>query len=82
MSGSMSAAMRFEDRLGPVTPGDRTRLRQLVEHMRLSVVEATMARDLSEKIELWESYRQARAEAIALLGSTSDAPSTRRLRSV
>ena len=50
--------------------------------MRVSVVEATMATDLSTKVELWESYRRARAEALAMLGSASDTPGTRRLRSI
>ncbi len=104
MSETMSAAVRFEDQIGTVTPdtltspapsvdakasvpvtlstptkpstrraplgtSDRARLRELVEQMRLSVVEATMVRDVPAKVELWASYRLARAEAMALLGS-------------
>ena len=105
MSGTMSAAMRFEDHLGPVAPGapggpeqptpkapstatmlpgqaDRAMIGDLVERMRVSVVEATLATDLSTKVELWESYRRARAEALAMLRPASDTPGTRRLRSI
>jgi len=117
MSETMSAAVRFEDQIGPVTPGaltspapsvhaqasvpvtlstptkpstrraplgtsDRARLRALVEQMRLSVVEATMVRDVPGKVELWASYRLARAEAIALLGPGPRTTSTGPLRSV
>jgi len=117
MSETMSAAVRFEDQIGPVTPGaltspapsvhaqasvpvtlstptkpstrraplgksDRARLGELVEQMRLSVVEATMVRDLPGKVELWASYRLARAEAMTLLGSVPHTPSTGPVRSV
>jgi len=105
MSGTMSAAVRIADHLGPVAPGaprtleepipttpataprvpgyaDRARIGDLVERMRVAVVEATMATDLATKVELWESYRRARAEALAMLGSGSDTPGTGRLRSI
>jgi len=111
MSGSMSAAVRFEDHSIPLAPGaprsperstqpqvsahpgpcsstaplrprDKARLDALVGLMRRSVIEATLAVDLAAKVELWESYRTARSEAIALIGSASDAPGTHRLRSV
>jgi hypothetical protein len=52
-------------------------LRDLVEQMRRCVVTATTTSDLSAKVELWESYRTARAEALGILAS-----STPRLRSV
>jgi len=105
MSGTMAAAVRFEDPLGPMAPdaprtpqpptpttpstaamlagqADRARIGDLVEHMRVSVIEATMATDLATKVERWESYRRARAEALAMLGSASDTPGTPRLRSI
>jgi len=96
MSGSTSAALRFEDHFGPVVPEVASSpassttapshghhhivaLRCLVEHMRHCVVTATATPDLTAKVELWESYRSARAEALSLLASTSANP---RLRSV
>jgi hypothetical protein len=59
---------------------DRARLCELVEQMRRSVVEATVVRERPRKVELWESYRTARAEAIALLGCRPDTPSAGRPR--
>jgi hypothetical protein len=99
MSGTMSAAVRFEDHFGPVVPPVATsteattpsttqagehalRLGVLVEQMRASVAGATEARDIVAKVALWEAYRSARAEAIALVASTSEDPSTRRLHSI
>jgi|HubBroStandDraft_1064217.scaffolds.fasta_scaffold499092_1 hypothetical protein len=58
------------------------RLHALVEQMRTSVAAATEARDIVAKVAMWESYRSARAEAIALVASTSDSPSARRLHSI
>jgi hypothetical protein len=58
------------------------RLRILVEQMRASVAGATEARDIVAKVALWEAYRRARTEAIALVASTSDDVSTRRLHSI
>jgi hypothetical protein len=55
-------------------------MRALVEQMRVSVAAATKACDVASKVELWEAYRRARAEAMALLASASDAP--RRLHSL
>ena len=94
MSGSMSAALRFEDHFGPSVPevapnpanstsasahghAHGLALRDLVEQMRRCVVTATTTSDLSAKVELWESYRTERAEALGILAS-----STPRLRSV
>jgi hypothetical protein len=45
---------------------DKTQLRALVEQMRQAVVRATLASDLATKVESWEAYRSARAEALAL----------------
>jgi hypothetical protein len=66
----------------PLGPSEGARLRELVEQIRLSVVEATMVRDLPRKVELWESYRLARAEALALLSSAAETPGTGPRRSV
>jgi cytosine/adenosine deaminase-related metal-dependent hydrolase len=56
-------------------------MRALVEQMRASVAAATKACDVAARVELWEAYRRARAEAMAL-ASTSDASSPRRLHSL
>jgi len=97
MSGTLSAAVRFDDHFGPLvgsrtprrerfTPeaslsrSDTARLRALVEQMHRSVVLATKATDREAKVELWEAYRLARAEAITLT-SAPDAGGPR-LRSV
>jgi hypothetical protein len=45
---------------------DKTQLRVLVEQMRQAVIRATLASDLATKVESWEAYRSARAEALAL----------------
>jgi hypothetical protein len=85
MSTTMAAAVRFEEPFSATPslgPKDRARLDELVGHMHRSVVEATLAGDLAAKVELWESYRQARAQAIALLGSASGARRDHGLRSV
>lgn len=58
------------------------RLRDLVEHMHLSVVQATMTVDVETKVGLWASYRAARAEALAMVASVSDTRRTSRLHSV
>jgi hypothetical protein len=50
--------------------------------MHRSVVAATTAPDRATKVESWESYRAARAEALDILASTSDTSSPPRLRSV
>ena len=76
---------RSPERSTPAVPDNRehaTRRHELVEQMRVSVVKATMATDLATKVELWKSYRAARADALAMLASVSDTPNTRRLRSV
>ncbi len=57
-------------------------LRELVQQMRHCVVNATVATDRATKIELWEGYRKARAEAIAMLCSMSPVPGPRRLHSI
>jgi hypothetical protein len=98
MSGTMSAAVRYEDHFGPIVPdaslsetetsgaapaGEHTaRLRELVHQMRHCVVRATAASDMAMKVELWASYRSARAEALALLDAASAAANPRRLHSV
>jgi hypothetical protein len=59
------------------------RRRDLVEHMRRCVIAATTAKERATKVELWDSYRAARTEAIALLAdSVSDGADAPRLRSV
>jgi hypothetical protein len=55
---------------------DRSRLGQLVEQMRQSVVHATEVTDRTEKARLWEAYRTARSEALAMLASPVDDPNT------
>ena len=97
MSGTTSAALRFEDHFGPiVSVGTPTahehavRLRNLAHQMRHCVVSAIAATDVATKNELWASYRSARAEALALAAPVTDSvtpsmtadPSPRRLRSV
>ena len=57
-------------------------LRDLVAHMRHCVVTATATPDLAAKIELWESYRTARAEALGILASMTGTSSSPQLRSV
>ncbi|HTZ10350.1 MAG TPA: hypothetical protein VMB72_14860 [Acidimicrobiales bacterium] len=48
-------------------------LHELLERMRRSVVHATLTPDPEAKCALWEQYRLARAEAVALVGR-ADAP--------
>lgn len=92
MSEALSASVRFEDHFGPIVPDDVDpstrrssphrqdveRRRDLVEHMRRCVVKATMAKDHATKVELWNSYRAARTEAVALaacpMPDIADAP--------
>jgi hypothetical protein len=98
MSGTLSAAVRFEDHFGPVVPGavspkpsvspagdssaPTTGVQDLVATMRLSVVQATEATDVAAKVELWEAYRAARAEALALLTPVATTTDSRHLYSV
>ncbi|HVA02976.1 MAG TPA: hypothetical protein VMU64_04435 [Acidimicrobiales bacterium] len=103
MSGSTSAALRFEDHSGPVVlevapdpaassttaPSNgqhhTVALGALVAQMRHCVVTATATPDLTAKVELWESYRSARAEALSIVTAMSGLTSTSanpRLRSV
>jgi len=59
------------------------RRRDLVEHMRRCVIKATMVKERATKVELWDSYRAARTEAIALLAdSVSEIADGPLLRSV
>ena len=51
-------------------------LRALAAQMRHCVVTATATPDPAAKAELWESYRSARAQALAMLASTSGIAST------
>jgi hypothetical protein len=62
------------ERSTPVSLGkhDGARLHELVEQMRQSVVTATLATDIAAKIKLWELYRMARTEAIAMIASAPD----------
>jgi hypothetical protein len=85
MSKTMTSAIASEDhfshlpptaggqpeRLTPVSLGshDGARLHELVQQMRQSVVTATLATDVAAKIKLWELYRTARTEAIAMVAS-------------
>jgi hypothetical protein len=96
MSRTMSAAVRVEDHVGPLSPDvtapvapmvahdatHSTRLRELAEHMRRCVVGATTASDLTTKVRLWESYSTARAEALAMVARGTETPNPPRLRSV
>ena len=98
MSGTMSAAVRYEDQFEPIVPdatpsetatssaaptGEHTaRLRDLAHQMRHCVVRATAASDMAMKGELWASYRSARSEALALRDAVSEAANPRRLHSV
>jgi hypothetical protein len=58
------------------------RLEELTGHMRLSVVRATMTSDGAEKRALWESYRRARREALALLAPVATPTNAPRLHRV
>jgi hypothetical protein len=84
----MSAAVRFEDHVRPGVPHGAgapehaARLRDLAQQMRHCVVSAISAADVAVKVELWASYRSARAEALALVESASRAPGARRLHSI
>ena len=68
----------------PLNGRDRTRLGELVEQMRLSVVQATEVTDRTAKAQLWDAYRTARNEALAMLacagGETNTCAPTPRLR--
>lgn len=46
---------------------DSSRLGELVELMHQSVVNATEVTDRAAKTQLWDAYRTARAEALAML---------------
>jgi hypothetical protein len=50
--------------------------------MHLSVVRATTTVDIETKVGLWASYRAARARALAMMASVSEADRTSRLHSV
>jgi hypothetical protein len=96
MSEALSSALRFEDHFGPIVPEvpassaprpttpqpshSAARLRDLAHAMRRNVVQATLATDVTQKVELWASYRTARAEALALAASVS--PQTVSLQTV
>ena len=92
MSRTMSAAVRVEDHVGPLSPDvpapvahdatHSTRLRELADQMRRCVVGATTTSDLATKVRLWESYRTARAEALAMVARGTETPNPPRLRSV
>ncbi|HEY5023685.1 MAG TPA: hypothetical protein VII76_01800 [Acidimicrobiales bacterium] len=99
MSGTLSAAVRFEEHFGPVVPEVTTspgpsrsmaphvaahagRMRDLVEQMRRCVIGATQESDVAAKVELWASYRTARAEALAMLTPATDASEFGPLRSI
>ncbi|MGD0379575.1 MAG: hypothetical protein ABSC30_06275 [Acidimicrobiales bacterium] len=57
-------------------------LHDLVAQMHLSVVRATTTVDIETKVGLWASYRAARARALAMMASVSEADRTSRLHSV
>ncbi len=87
MSGTLSATVRFEDHFGPVVPGavapePTTGVQDLVATMRRSVVGAIEATDVATKVELWEAYRAARAQALALVAAVSTTTDNRHLHSV
>ena len=69
----------------PLSRRDSRRLRELVEQMHQSVVRATEVTDRATKTQLWDAYRSARAEALAMLvpcDGREISPNTRPLRSV
>jgi hypothetical protein len=96
MSGTLSAAVRFEDHFGPVLPAVTTSLApaaapratrpdglaELAERMRHCVLGAITATSVAAKVELWESYRTARAEALAMVAAVPEDDDTPRLRTV
>jgi hypothetical protein len=57
----------------------RSRLNELAEQMRRSVVDAVEATDLAVKTTLWDAYRSARSEALAIVSSASEHPDSRHL---
>jgi len=95
MSNRVSTTISFEEHFGPKVPdvavspeqltmvprssGEGSRLGELVEQMRRSVVSATESTDRAAKSQLWDEYRMARTEALAMLAPPLE---NRRLRSV
>lgn len=95
MSNGVSTTISFEEHFGPKVPdvavspeqlamvplgsGEGARLGELVEQMRRSVVNATESPDRAAKSQLWDEYRMARTEALAILAAPVE---NRRLRSV
>jgi hypothetical protein len=69
-------------RIAALDSGDGARLGELVEQMRRAVVHATEATDLAAKSRLWEAYRTARTDALAMVAPPAERRTTRRLRSV
>ena len=68
----------------PLSTHDGSRLRELVERMHQSVVNATEVTDRAAKTQLWDAYRTARAEALAMLvpcDGRNTFPHARQLRS-
>jgi hypothetical protein len=96
MSRTMTAAVSLEDHIGPDGPDvtapsapmvahetpHSNRLRELADQMRRCVVAATATTDVATKVGLWESYRTARAEALAMVVTVPETPDPTRLRSV
>jgi hypothetical protein len=98
MSGTISAAVRFEDHFGPVVPAVTTSptpspavthratcsdgLADLAQQMRHCVLGAISATSVTAKVELWESYRRARAKALAMAAVVPGDDDGPRLRSV
>jgi hypothetical protein len=69
-------------RIADLNSGDRSRLGELVDQMRRSVVGATEVTDLAAKSQLWDNYRTARTEALAMVAPPAESLTTSRLRSV
>jgi hypothetical protein len=78
----VSAPARPSASIASLSAEPAGRLTELARHMRLSVVQATMTTDPAQKIVLWESYRTARREALALLPPAPEGTAPPRLHSV
>ena len=78
VAGSSEQSTRIAD----LNSADRSRLGELVDQMRRSVVGATEVTDLEAKSQLWETYRTTRTEALAMVARPAESLTTRRLRSV
>ncbi len=92
MSRTLSATLQTEHHVGPTAPAPTPLSDPAAPHgpdpavtldaqatlMRRFVVQAIEAPDLATKLELWACYRSARADALAMLGSSPSTSGTRR----